>query len=350
MINTPDMLNLNYASDSGDETLRCASDKQPSGVYLLCPKHLDAEPCPPAAPLKSAIATAKEPQEASESNVADNPQHTAADSDNEAPEEAGSTKPVRALEKKKKRRNNKSKSNASSQHPSKRQKASGHEKENADTSEAPETLSSKAAMAEEAAVSVIPDNFCIVCKENHGKYKCPRCSAKVCCVACSKAHKENHPADLPPKPKPAPINVFIAPTQPSSDLSHPFSFLDNSAKLRALFERYPCLPDALLKISDAKQPPKPSLGTPFMQSEAKRLEKKLWDRSVGEQHGRDALRRVREQDSEEGEAVRAYSELILHLMETQGRGGLHEVRKRKTREEGAIFQKLAQAETKKARF
>ncbi|KAL2890735.1 Zinc finger HIT domain-containing protein 3 [Ceratocystis lukuohia] len=273
------MLNLNYASDSGDDATCAPPDQKPASLESArsekpSPENPSSEPASQSTQIKpKAAASTQSSQDVPPPTPKMKRGQPTVDSDDEAPEEASSSKPVRALEKKKKRRNNKpSKSSANALHPSKRQKTAGG-----------------------------------------------------CSVACSKAHKENHPADPPPKPKPAPSTVFIAPTQPSSDPSHPFSFLDNSAKLRALFERYPCLPDVLMKISEAKQPPKPTLG-----------------HALCEQHGKDALRRAREQDGEEGEAVRAYSELIIHLMEAQGRGGVSAVHKRKAREEGAMFQKLAQ--------
>ncbi|KKF93456.1 HIT zinc finger [Ceratocystis platani] len=343
------MLNLNYASDSGDDATCAPPDQKPASLESArsekpSPENPSSEPASQSTQIKpKAAASTQSSQDVPPPTPKMKRGQPTVDSDDEAPEEASSSKPVRALEKKKKRRNNKpSKSSANALHPSKRQKTAGGGKENIDPDGAPEAVSSAATTAKEPAANFVPNNMCVVCKEANGKYKCPRCRSQICSVACSKAHKENHPADPPPKPKPAPSTVFIAPTQPSSDPSHPFSFLDNSAKLRALFERYPCLPDVLMKISEAKQPPKPTLGTPFVQSEAKRIEKKLWDQSVGEQHGKDALRRAREQHGEEGEAVRAYSELIIHLMEAQGRGGVSAVHKRKAREEGAMFQKLAQ--------
>ncbi|KAL1893880.1 hypothetical protein Cpir12675_003899 [Ceratocystis pirilliformis] len=339
------MLNLSYASDSGDDTNCAPPDQKPASLESASskkpsPKNPSSEPTGQSTQINPKAASTQSSQDVPSPTPKMKRGQPTINSDDEAPEKASSSKPVRALEKKKKRRNNKpSKSSANALHPSKRQKTVGGGKENID----PEALSSAAAIAKEPAANFVPKNMCVVCKEAKGKYKCPRCRSQICSVACSKAHKENHPADPPPKPKPVPSTaVFIAPTQPSSDLSHPFSFLDNSAKLRALFERYPCLPDVLMKISEAKQPPKPTLGTPFVQSEAKRIGKKPWDQSVGEQHGKDALRRAREQDDEEGEAVRAYSELIVHLMEAQGRGGVSAVHKRKAREGGAMFQKLAQ--------
>jgi hypothetical protein len=35
------------------------------------------------------------------------------------------------------------------------------------------------------------ENSCIACRAENAKYKCPKCRARYCSVACSKAHKEN---------------------------------------------------------------------------------------------------------------------------------------------------------------
>ena len=40
------------------------------------------------------------------------------------------------------------------------------------------------------------EHECVVCQMADSKYKCPRCRARYCSVACSKAHKENADACL----------------------------------------------------------------------------------------------------------------------------------------------------------
>ncbi|KAI9228241.1 MAG: hypothetical protein DHS80DRAFT_1318, partial [Piptocephalis tieghemiana] len=33
---------------------------------------------------------------------------------------------------------------------------------------------------------------CEVCKDQEAKYTCPGCGVRTCCLACSKAHKEQN--------------------------------------------------------------------------------------------------------------------------------------------------------------
>lgn len=79
------------------------------------------------------------------------------------------------------------------------------------------------------------------------------------------------------------------------------------------------MPDQLIQIHDATQPPSSST-TPFSPSESRRLEKAMWDRATGLRKGKEALQRAREAEGEEGEGVREYQELVLHLLSNGGDG------------------------------
>ncbi|KXH44701.1 HIT zinc finger [Colletotrichum simmondsii] len=169
--------------------------------------------------------------------------------------------------------------------------------------------------------------MCGVCHEKEGKYKCTRCALPFCSVPCNKTHRENHPPDPEPAPKPA--SAAIEPHAPSggaaaaaSDPRNPFSVLDDSDQLRYLFRRYPTLQTRLLEIFAATEPP------PELQSTGSSLndmmkaralaaanpKKEQWTHDVGIRKGKEALRRARAADGEDGEGVREYVELINHLM------------------------------------
>lgn len=45
--------------------------------------------------------------------------------------------------------------------------------------------------------------------------------------------------------------------------------------------------------------------------------KDSWNHDIGIKRGKEALRRARRADGEAGDAIREYSELILHLINTQ---------------------------------
>lgn len=168
--------------------------------------------------------------------------------------------------------------------------------------------------------------MCGVCHEKEGKYKCTRCALPFCSVPCNKTHRENHPPDPEPAPKPA--SAAVEPPAPSSaaaaarDPRNPFSVLDDSDQLRYLFRRYPTLQARLLEIFAATEPP------PELQSTGSSLndmmkaralaaanpKKEQWTHDVGIRKGKEALRRARAADGEDGEGVREYVELINHLM------------------------------------
>ncbi|RKL45960.1 hypothetical protein BFJ72_g2869 [Fusarium proliferatum] len=168
-----------------------------------------------------------------------------------------------------------------------------------------------------------------------------------CSVACNKIHRENHPPEPEPAPAPAPT-----PTAPQSalsesqatslhqlpDPSNPFQALESSEKLRLLFRKYPGLPDQLRKIDAATLPPpetKPAIPASLLKGLPPKQE--AWNHDIGIQNGKEALRKARRADGEQGDAIREYSELILHLMNTESA---------QTDVDNIIRQKMAQEDTK----
>jgi len=184
-------------------------------------------------------------------------------------------------------------------------------------------------------------SLCGVCDVNPPKYKCPRCRLPYCSVACNKIHHENHPAD--PEPAPAAPRSALSESLATSlpqlpDPSNPFQALESSEKLRLLFRKYPGLPDQLRKIDAATLPPpeaKPAIPASLLKGLPPKQE--AWNHDIGIQNGKEALRKARRADGEQGDAIREYSELILHLMNTEN------VR---TDVDNILRQKMAQEDTK----
>ncbi|KAG5954714.1 hypothetical protein E4U58_007493 [Claviceps cyperi] len=163
--------------------------------------------------------------------------------------------------------------------------------------------------------------LCGVCGAEQPKYKCPRCYVPYCSVACNKTHKENHPPDEPiPVPQP---DKSVSSSNGTSDSPQKngspnlFRALDTSDHLRRLFRKYPSLAEQLLTIFAATQPPEEApdkrIPTSLMQGLPKR---ETWNHDIGIKNGKEALRKARDLEGEAGEAVREYSELVLHLMNT----------------------------------
>lgn len=147
-------------------------------------------------------------------------------------------------------------------------------------------------------------------------------------MPCNKIHRENHPPDPEPAPKPA---VAKPPEQtapkPAADPSNPFSVLDDSEQLRYLFKRYPGLRARLLQILAATEPPPEMQGATgsslndMMRAKAMAAanpKKEQWTHDVGIRKGKEALRRARTAGGEDGEGVREYIELINHLVSNAG--------------------------------
>ncbi|KAK7746854.1 hypothetical protein SLS53_002042 [Cytospora paraplurivora] len=176
-----------------------------------------------------------------------------------------------------------------------------------------------------------------------------------CSVACFRPHKENHPPD---DPRPAPDAKPAAETQKAPKRkSHPFSVLDDSPELAQLFKRYPGLPAKLESIHSATLPPAeegPGRGglpwnlqqAPGYQPQGK---KPRWTHDTGLRRGKEALRKARTNPGEEGDAVREYCELVLHLLSRESEAAADVtdiVRQQVTQEDVKLIEKLIEAEGK----
>lgn len=193
--------------------------------------------------------------------------------------------------------------------------------------------SSEMAASQEPSMQKANALLCGVCEINPGKYKCSRCRLPYCSVPCSKAHQQNHPPD-PPKEEPKPTSLASSKPQAASanlpppgpiDPTNPFSVLATSDKLQLLFNKYPNLPNQLLEIHAATQPPveAPDAATKaipasLMKGLPANSGKGTWNHDIGIKNGKAALRRARKASGEDGEAIREYTELILHIMNETG--------------------------------
>ncbi|KAM0204233.1 hypothetical protein ACHAPA_009332 [Fusarium lateritium] len=223
-------------------------------------------------------------------------------------------------------------------------------------SESQEKVESSAQQPEEASAPVDPaqtqdgdattttttanPSLCGVCNVDPPKYKCPRCRLPYCSVACNKIHRENHPPDPEPAQtsQPEPSQSQLPSRPPPADPSNPFSALERSEKLRLLFRKYPNLPEQLRKIDAATLPP-PETKSSIPASLLKGLPPKqeAWNHDIGLQNGKEALRKARRAHGEQGDAIREYSELILHLMNAENAS---------TDVDNTLRQQLAQEDTK----
>ncbi|KAG5952357.1 hypothetical protein E4U53_001039 [Claviceps sorghi] len=137
------------------------------------------------------------------------------------------------------------------------------------------------------------------------------------------ASEEHQPPPPPPPPCPSATSAPKAATPCGQhDPSNPFRALDTSDKLQHLFRKYPNLPEQLLHIYSATQPPEDvshqRIPASLMQGVPK---KDNWNHDIGIKKGKEALRKARKAEGEAGDAIREYSELVLHLMNTHDEQG-----------------------------
>lgn len=149
-------------------------------------------------------------------------------------------------------------------------------------------------------------------------YRCLLLSLPSCSVACNKIHRENHPADPDPAPRPTsppqllPVDVYFR----GDKQAGPFQILEQSEQLQFLFNKYPRLRSQLLDIHAATLEPT-SAKSKIPASLLKDLPSNGggWNPEKGIASGKEALRKARTVAGEDGEAIREYSELVLHIMD-----------------------------------
>jgi len=162
--------------------------------------------------------------------------------------------------------------------------------------------------------------LCGICEINPSKYKCPRCFLPYCSVACNKIHRESHAGEPEPAPKPAaplPPPVVSKPHKDGIKSDNPFHVLEHSEQLQYLFKKYPRLREQLEEIHSATMEP-PSAKSKIPASLLKGLPDKGdgWNRDKAIASGKEALRKARKASGEDGDAIREYSELVLHFMDS----------------------------------
>ncbi|KAL7951029.1 hypothetical protein V8C42DRAFT_136534 [Trichoderma barbatum] len=202
-----------------------------------------------------------------------------------------------------------------------------------DANEQHQSSTSEMATSQAPSMQKANANLCGVCESNPGKYKCSRCRLPYCSVQCSKTHQQNHPPD-PPKEEPKPTSRASNEPQAASanlpppgpiDPTNPFSALATSDRLQLLFSKYPNLPNQLLEIHAATQPPPEApdaaaraIPASLMKGLPPNSGKATWNHDIGIKNGKAALRKARKASGEDGEAIREYTELILHIMNETG--------------------------------
>lgn len=172
--------------------------------------------------------------------------------------------------------------------------------------------------------------------------------SRSCSVACSRAHKENHPPDAPPPEKPA----EVVPARPAP--RHHFDvLLEHRAEIDRLFKKYPGLDRKLLELAGATDPPKTDGKDSFtlaMEQQARTVitgkKEQPWTEEIGMQRGLDALRESRTDCTNVADGLREYCELVTHLLSKEQRADpIEAVREKYVTQEARTIDRLRQEET-----
>jgi zinc finger HIT domain-containing protein 3 len=135
--------------------------------------------------------------------------------------------------------------------------------------------------------------------------------------------------------------------------SHPFSVLDNAPELAQLFAKYPTLRQRLNEIHKRTLPP-PGGGLLPARSGARRGlggAAEAWSPDIGLRRAQKALRRARGAPGRDGEGVREYCDLVLHLLARRAdKEAAHAVVRREVqRDETDLVRRLLDRERELAR-
>ncbi|KAI0479281.1 hypothetical protein GGR56DRAFT_371504 [Xylariaceae sp. FL0804] len=161
---------------------------------------------------------------------------------------------------------------------------------------------------------------CLVCEAVEGKYKCPRCNVYTCSLACSREHRDNHPAVEVAGPSPSESSSSYttcvpSPVESASGQTGPSSLVD-MPEYKMLMQRYPTLEMLLWQIAEATDPPQSNgngandkcAGLPGFH-QGKRKPNKPWTKDEGMENGLKMLQYAKQAPNEPSEAIREFCEL-----------------------------------------
>ncbi|KAI1340127.1 hypothetical protein F5Y15DRAFT_381528 [Xylariaceae sp. FL0016] len=162
--------------------------------------------------------------------------------------------------------------------------------------------------------------LCLICESVEGKYKCPRCNEYTCSMACSREHRDNHPAvepakenkpQMPPSHEGNPVDTALAQQHDPNSMSA----IADMPEYHALIERYPMLPQHLSMVAAATDPsamtgvgvdPKYRGRPGFRPSKPPQV----WTKEVGLENGVKVLQECKASPDDISEAMREFATLV----------------------------------------
>ncbi|TGJ85475.1 hypothetical protein E0Z10_g3327 [Xylaria hypoxylon] len=161
-----------------------------------------------------------------------------------------------------------------------------------------------------------------------------------CSVACSREHRDNHPA-IEEKPTPPKRSDLAAVAQSShSDQQHPVKLSDiaDAPEYKTLLQRFPDMEKYLWNIATATDPPKPSQG-----GNMARRANQPWTQEVGMTNAVQLVQSIKTSPGDVRDAIREFSDLVSIFktrIQTQG----EQSRKQRAEEDAQIISNLLRNE------
>ncbi|KAI2625499.1 hypothetical protein GGS21DRAFT_493547 [Xylaria nigripes] len=182
--------------------------------------------------------------------------------------------------------------------------------------------------------------FCFICNTVEGKYRCPRCDAYTCSVACSREHRDNHPV-VEAESKPL-VGSDVATATPVtlSDRQGPVKLSDiaDTPEYKTLLQRYPDLEKYLWSIATATDPPKSSQGNIVSHKTTQ-----PWTQEVGMTNAVNLIQSIKASPGDVRDAVREFSELVS-IFKTRIQAQGDRSRKDRAEEDAQIISSLLREE------
>ncbi|KAI0907668.1 hypothetical protein F4824DRAFT_487380 [Ustulina deusta] len=182
--------------------------------------------------------------------------------------------------------------------------------------------------------------LCLICDTVEGKYRCPRCDAHTCSLACSREHRDNHPVVEEKPAPPKSVDLDAVAQLALSDQQHPARLSDiaDSPEYKALLQRYPDLEKCLWSIATATDPPKPSRG-----SNIPRKANQPWTREAGMTNAVHLVQSIKASPGDVRDALREFSDLVS-IFKTRMQAQDEQERKRRVEEDAEIISTLMREE------
>ncbi|KAI1294035.1 hypothetical protein F5Y03DRAFT_326412 [Xylaria venustula] len=182
--------------------------------------------------------------------------------------------------------------------------------------------------------------LCGTCNTVEGKYRCPRCDAYTCSLACSREHRDTHPAveEKAETPRGNGLDEVVQPAISNQQRPEKLSDIADSPEYKTLLQRYPDLEQYLWNIATATDPPKPARN-----GNIPRKANQPWTQEVGMSNAVHMVQSIKASPGDVRDALREFSDLVS-IFKTRMQTQDDQMRRRRAEEDAEIIGKLLREE------